>query len=330
MKVFGRTVTRLAVLLSCAGMLAGSFGVSAQAQSYPDRSIRLVVGFAAGGGSDAVARLIASGLGEKLGQSVVVENRPGANTIIATQYVKGQPADGYTLLYTSASFVINPALQAVSYDVKKDFVPVALINSIPLLLVTNNQVPASNIEELVAYAKSQPNRLSYASFGVGSAAHLAAEQFLAKTGLDMLHVPYKGSAPGLVDVMGGQVTMMMPGIGSAVALVKEGKLRAIAVSSAKRASVMPDVPTIAESGVDGYEIVTWETIQAPTGTPPDVVARLNVAIGEVLASPEIREKMIKLGVEPESAKSPQEVAAFMDREAEKFAAIIRERRIQVQ
>lgn len=327
MRTIERITVKLAAVLA-AGALLGIQCEQAQAQSYPERPIKLVVGFAPGGGSDAVARLLATGLGEKLGQSVVVENRPGANTIIATQYVKSQPADGYTLLYTSASFVINPALQEVNYDVERDFSPVALVDSIPLLMVVNTQVPAKSVEEFVAYAKGQPNKLSYASFGLGSAAHLASEQLLARTGMEMVHVPYKGSAPGLVDVMGGQVTMMMPGIGSAVNLVKEGKLRALAVSSSKRASVMPDVPTIAESGVDGYELVTWETVQVPAGTPAEIVVKLNAAIRETLATPEVRERMIKMGVEPEGMKSPDEVAKFISSEAAKFGSIIRERRIE--
>jgi len=325
MKIIGRFAG-----VCAAATFLGAACAPAQAQPYPNRSIKLVVGFAPGGGSDAVARLLATGLGEKLGQSIVVENRPGANTIIATQHVKGQPADGYTLLYTSASFVINPSLQEVNYDFDKDFASVALVDSIPLLLVTNNKVPAKSVKELVAYAKRQPEKLSYASFGVGSAAHLASEQLLALTGMDMVHVPYKGSAPGLVDVMGGQVTMMMPGIGSAVNLVKDGKLTALAVSSSKRASVMPDVPTIAESGVPGFELVTWETVQAPAGTPPAIVAQLNTAIREVLATPSMVERMIQLGVEPESTKSPDDVAKFIRSEADKFQGIIRDRRIEAQ
>lgn len=302
----------------------------AQAQAYPTRPVTLVVGFAAGGGSDAVARLLGTALGARLGQQIVVDNRPGANTLIATQYVRSRPADGYTLLFTSASFAINPALQKLNFDIHKDFMPVALVDTVPLLLVTNNDVPARSVKELISLAKAQPHKLTYASFGAGSAAHLASELLLSMTGTEMVHVPYKGSAPALVDVMGGQVTMMLPGIGSAVNLAREKKLRALAVSSSRRSSVMPDVPTIAESGVPGFELVTWETIQVAAGTPPQIVARLNTAIREVLATPALREQMIKLGVEPESTKSPAEVGKFVRSEADKFARLIRERNIKAE
>lgn len=316
--------TAIAALGICA--LVGS--ASAQAQSYPDRPIKLVVGFSPGGGSDTTARLLATALGTRLGQPIVVENRPGANTIIATQYVASQPADGYTLLFTSASFAINPSLQKLSYDSDRDFAPVALVDTIPLLLVTNLDVPAKSVGELIDLAKKQPGKLSYASFGLGSAAHLASEQLLAMTGTEMVHVPYKGSAPALADVMGGQVTMMMPGIGSAASLVKGGKVRALAVSGSKRATGMPDVPTIAEAGVTGFDVVTWEAILAPAGTPPAIVARLNGALREVLATPAIRDQMIQMGMEPDGTKSPSEVTAYIKREEQKFSTLIRERHIE--
>lgn len=320
----------LAVLGLVIGALFGATCAQAQAQPFPHRPITLVVGFAPGGGSDAVARLLATALGAKLGQPIVVDNRAGANTIVATQYVRNRPADGYTLLFTSASFAINPALQKLNFDIYKDFSAVALVDTVPLLLVTNNEVPVKSVRELIALAKAQPGKLTYASFGAGSAAHLASELLLSMTGTDMVHVPYKGSAPALVDVMGGQVTMMLPGIGSAVNLAREGKVRALAVSSGKRSAVMPDIPTIAESGVPGFDLVTWETVQAPAGTPPDIVARLNTAIREVLATPELRAQMIKLGVEPESTKTPAEVGKFIRGEADKFGKIIHDRNIKAE
>jgi tripartite-type tricarboxylate transporter receptor subunit TctC len=318
----------LAVASLAISAVFGSACAQAQAQPYPNRPITLVVGFAPGGGSDAVARLLGVSLSAKLGQQIVVDNKPGANTMIATQYVRSRPADGYTLLFTSASFAINPALQKLNFDIYKDFTPVALVDTVPLLLVTNNAVPARSVRELISLAKAKQGKLTYATFGAGSAAHLASELLLSMTGTDMVHVPYKGSAPALVDVMGGQVDIMLPGIGSAVNLAKEGKVRALAVSSSKRASAMPDIPTIAESGVPGFELVTWETIQAPAGTPPEIVARLNTAIREILATPELRAQMIKLGVEPESTKTPAEVAKFVRSEAEKFAKLIRDRNIK--
>jgi len=304
--------------------------VSAQesTQSYPTRPIKLVVGFPPGGSSDATARLLGAALSVKLGQQIVVENRPGANSIIATQYVKSQPADGYTLLSVSSSFAINPALQKLNYNIYKDFAPVALLGVIPLWLVTPASIPVKSIPDLVSMAKAQPGKLPYASYGPGSAGHLASELLLSKTGINMIHVPYKGSGPGLIDLMSGQVTMMMPTVASSINLVKDGKLRAIAVSSKSRVSAVPDVPTISESGVPGFELVAWESIQAPAGTPAHIINRLNTAIREVLATPDFREKLVKLGIEPDSGKTPVEVATFIRSEADKFEKIVRERNIK--
>lgn len=317
--------------LTAFAMLA-CFPVSAQepTQSYPTRPIKLVVGFPPGGSSDATARLLGAALSVKLGQQIVVENRPGANSIIATQYVKGQPADGYTLLSVSSSFAINPALQKLNYNIYKDFAPVALLGVIPLWLVTPASIPVKSIADLVSMAKAQPGKLPYASYGPGSAGHLASELLLSRTGINMIHVPYKGSGPALIDLLSGQVTMMMPTVASSINLVREGKLRAIAVSSKKRVSAVPDVPTIAESGVPGFELVAWESIQAPAGTPATIVSRLNTVIREVMATPDFREKLVKLGIEPDSGKTPAEVAAFIRSEADKFEKIIHERNIKAE
>ena len=257
------TLTRRHLLAASAAAVAAP-AVFAQKDTWPSKPLRIVVPYPPGGSSDIIARSISTVLQDSLKQTVIVDNKPGANTILATQYVRSKPADGYTLLFTSASFAINPSLQKLNFDIYKDFAPVALVDTVPLLLVTNNDVPAKSVRELVALAKSQPKKFNYASFGAGSAAHLATEQLLQMTGTEMVHIPYKGSGPALVDVMGGQVTMMMPGIGSAVNLAKEGKVRALAVSSAKRSSSMPEVPTIAESGVPGFELVTWEAILVST------------------------------------------------------------------
>ena len=312
-------------------LLVALFGAGAAwAQAYPSKPIKLIVGFPPGGGSDALARLVGAALTEKLGQQVLVDNKPGANTIVATQYVQTQPADGYTLLFVSASFAINPSLYKLTYDIQKDFTPVAVVAIVPLLLITNNNVPAKSVKDLVAMAKAQPGKLTFASFGTGSAGHLAAEMLLSMTGTDMIHVPYKGSAPAITDVMGGRVTMMLPGIGSAINLAKDGKLKALAVSTAKRVSGAPDIPTIAESGVPGYDVATWESIQAPAGTSPDVVAKLNAAIREVVASNELREKMINLGFEPDAMKSPGEAAQFVRSEMNKWGKVVRERNIKVE
>jgi tripartite-type tricarboxylate transporter receptor subunit TctC len=323
-----RVVRTAAIVISA--VLALASAQLAGAQSWPAKPIKLIVGFPPGGGSDALARLTAAALTEKLGQQVVVDNKPGANTILATQFVQSQPADGYTLLFVSASFAINPSLYKLTYDIEKDFTPVAVVAIVPLLLVTNNEVPAKSVAELVALAKSQPGKLTFASFGIGSAGHLAGELLQSMTGTEMLHVPFKGSAPALADLMGGRVTMMLPGIGSAINLAKEGKMRALAVSTAARASGAPDIPTVAESGVPGYDVATWESIQAPVGTPPEVVAKLNAAIREVVATKALREKMINLGFEPDALKSPAEVGQFVKSEKEKWARVVKERGIKVE
>ncbi len=311
-------------------VLASLLGFNAAAQSYPARPIKLIVGFPAGGGSDAAARLTAAALQEKLGQPIVVENKPGANTIIATQFVATQPADGYTLLFVSASFAINPSLYKLDYDIHKDFTPVALVVQVPLILISNNDLPAKSVKEIVALARAKPGELTYASFGIGSAGHLAGELFCSMTATDMRHVPYKGSAPAITDLLGGRVSIMFPGIGSAMPLVKEGKLRGVAVTTAKRTPVAPDIPTVGETGVPGYEVATWESIQAPAGTPAAVVAKLNKTIGEVLATKELQDKMIALGLDPDGRKSPAEVAAFMRSEAAKWGRVVKERNVKVE
>ncbi|HEV7801563.1 MAG TPA: tripartite tricarboxylate transporter substrate binding protein, partial [Burkholderiales bacterium] len=320
-------VRAIVFLLLAAGFAAGG----AWAQSgYPSKPIKLIVGFPPGGGSDALARLIAAALTEKFGQQVVVDNKPGANTIVGTQYVQSQPADGYTLLFVSASFAINPSLYKLTYDIEKDFTPVAIVAIVPLLLITNNGVPAKTVRDLVAMAKAQPGKLTFASFGAGSAGHLAGEMLLSMTDTDMIHVPYTGSAPAITDVMGGRVTMMLPGIGSAINLAKDGKVKALGVSTAKRVSGAPDVPTMAESGVPGYDVATWESVQAPAGTPPEVVAKLNIAIREAVANNDLRQKMIGLGFEPDAMKSPAQSAQFVRSEKDKWGKLVRERNIKVE
>ncbi|QJR12902.1 hypothetical protein DSM104443_03996 [Usitatibacter rugosus] len=328
MSLIRHSFARLAGAVTLGVLFLASAGI-AHAQ-YPNKPIKLIVGFPPGGGSDSAARLTAQALSDKLGQPVVVENKPGANTIIATEFVKSQPADGYTLLFVSASFAINPSLYKLSFDPEKDFAPVGLVAVVPLMLITNMEIPAKNVAELVALAKAQPGKLTYASFGQGSAAHLAGEMFSAMTGTEMLHIPFKGSGPAITELLGGRVTMMFPGIGSAVPLVKEGKLRGIAVSTSKRVGYLPDIPTVAESGVPGFDIGTWESIQAPAGTPPDVVAKLNAAMKDVLATPVLREKLVALGMEPDGTKSPAETAQFIRSETQKFGKLVKDRNIKVE
>ena len=323
-----RAATRIAMAALCA--LAAFTAAGVAAQGYPNKPIKLIVGFPPGGGSDAAARIAGAALAEKLGQPVVVENKAGANTILATQFVGSQPADGYTLLFVSASFAINPSLYKLTYDPEKDFTPVGLVAIVPLMLITGPESPIKSVKDLIAMAKAKPGEVTYASFGAGSAGHLAGELFCSMTGTDMQHIPFKGSAPAITDVMGGRVTIMFPGIGSAVPLVNSGKLKALAVTTAQRASSSPSVPTVEESGVPGYVVSTWESIIAPAGTPPDVVARLNKALAEVMATKEVREKMVALGLEPDGTKNPAQTAQFIRAEMAKWAKVVKERGVKVE
>ena len=336
-RIFAITLISLAALTGAGTVAAqpastgsGQAASTGSGQAYPAKSVKGIVGFPAGGGSDALARLVCAALSDKFGQQFVVDNKAGANTIVATQFVRSQPADGHTLLFVSASFAINPSLQKLDYDIEKDFTPVAVMAIVPLLLITNNNLPVNSVRELIAMAKAQPGKLNYASFGIGSAAHLAGEMFLSMTGTDMIHVPYKGSAPAVVDVMGGRITMMLPGIGSAINFAKEGKLKALAVSTGKRVLGAPDIPTIAEAGVPGFDVATWESIQAPAGTPPDVIAKLNAAVREAVAGAGLRQKMIDLGFEPDGTRSPAEVGQFVKSEMNKWGRLVRERNIKVE
>lgn len=326
-KLYRRQILAVAVLT----LLAGAPELHAQASgAYPSRPIRLVVGFPPGGSSDATARLLGTALSVKLGQPVIVDNKPGANTAIAAQYVKSQPADGYTLLAVQSSFAINPSLQKQNYNIATDFAPVALLGVIPLVMVTPNQMPAKSVSEVVAMAKAQPGQLSYASYGAGSAGHIASELILSMAGVDMVHVPYKGSGPALVDVMGNQVSMLLATVTATLGVAKEGKVKAIAVTSGKRVSAFPNVPTVAESGFANYELVEWEAIQAPANTPKDVIDTLNKAFREVVSMPELRAKMATLGIEPDASKSPAEVGIFVQKERDKFAKIVQDRGIKPQ
>ena len=317
----------------CAAALVATMALgcaSAWAQAYPVKPVKLIVGFPPGGGSDSLARIVAAGLTEKFPQQVVVDNKAGANTIVATQFVQSQPPDGYTLLFVSASFAINPSLYKLTYNIEKDFAAVTIVAIVPLLLITPPNLPANSVKDLIAMAKAQPGKLTFASFGAGSAGHLAGEMLAAITGTEMIHVPYKGSAPAVADVMGGRVTMMLPGIGSAINLAREGKVKALGVSTAKRVAAAPDIPTIAESGVPGYDVATWESIQAPAGTPADVITKLNAAVREVVASKDVRQKMINLGFEPDAMKTPAEAAQFVRNEMNKWGKLVRDRNIKVE
>ncbi len=293
------------------------------ADIYPAKPVKIVVPYTPGGGADILARTLAAALSPKLGQNVIVENRPGANTITGTEFVAHAAPDGYTLMLTPASFAINPSFYKLPYDTVHGFAPVALVALVPLLLVTNPKLPVNSVTDLIALAKAQPGKLTFASYGSGSPAHLAGELFKSMTGVDMLHVPYKGSAPALSDIVAGHVSLSFSSMSPAVPLVKSGRLKAIAVTTPKRVSAMKEIPTVGESGVPGYEVQAWNGIVAPAGTPKDVVAKLNKAIADIVATGEFRERISAQGFEPDSS-TPEDFRELIERDIGKWAKVIKE------
>ena len=320
-------VLHIAFAAACTALLFGSATVGAQ--SYPRGPVRLVVPYPPGGGADTLARLVAGKMRDRLGQQVIVDNRPGGNTIIGSEYVAKQPADGQTLLYVPSSFAINPSLYKLPYSTEKDFAPIALVAQVPLLLVSNLSFPVHNVRDLIKAAKEKPGTITFSSFGTGSPSHLAGELFKYMTHTDMLHVPYKGSAPSLVDLVGGQVFISFSSIEPALALVGAGKLRPIAVTTARRVAGAPEIPTVAEAGVPGFEAAGWNGIVAPAGTPPEIVQRLGTIINEAIGSPDLSSKFAAQGVEVD-LKTPQQFAAMISHEIRKWAQVVKTANIKIQ
>ena len=313
---------KLARLLKCLGVML--FVSAAAAQSYPSKPIRFVVPYPPGGPLDTVARLLGQKVAESVKQPVIVDNKPGAGGNIGAGAVAKSPADGYTILMGAvATHAINPTLYAsIPYDPVKDFQPVTQLASTPNVLIVNNSVPAANVRDFIAYAKAHPGKLNFGSGSTGSAGHLAGELFKAMAGVDMTHVPYKGAAPAMQDLIGGQVQVMFDNFASANAQVKAGKVKALAVTTAKRSTLAPELPTIGESGLPGFDINTWFGIFVPAGTPRDVVDRLHAEFTRALALPDIRERLVNLGAEPVGNR-PEEFAAYIRSEGEKYARVIK-------
>ena len=295
------------------------------AQSWPSKPIRWIVPFAPGGTTDILARTIAEKLTPALGKPVIVENNPGAGGGVgATQTAKAAP-DGYTIMGgTISTHAINASLyKSLPYDPVRDFVPITLIARVPNLLVVNPDVPAKSVKELIALLKANPGKYTFASSGNGTSQHLSGELFKSMAGIDMQHIPYKGSPPALQDVVGGQVTMTFDNITTAWPLAKAGKLRALAVTTAKRSPIAPDVPTLAESGLAGYEVGSWQGVFAPAGTPPEVVRRLNTEIVKIINMPDVRAKLEALGAEP-VGNSSDEFASIVKSEVAKWAKVVKQ------
>jgi tripartite-type tricarboxylate transporter receptor subunit TctC len=297
-----------------------------QAQAWPNRAVRIIVPYPPGGIGDTVTRAIAQGLSEQFGQPFVIDNKPGASQKIGAEMVAKSPADGYTLFLGSVtSLAINVNSQKkMSYDPVRDFSPVSMAFFSPLYLVVNPSVPANSVNELISLSKAQPGKLSFASIGQGGSIHLAGELFRSMAGLEMMHVPYKGSAPALTDVIGGQVNLMFDAGVSALPQVRAGKLRALAVTSSKRSSSAPDLPTVAEAGnLPGYEATIWFGFVAPVGTPLEIVNRLSQEISKVIRQPGLRERFAPQGVELASS-NPAEFAEFIKTEIPKWGKVLRD------
>lgn len=313
-----------AILWSLTATFAWSQG------AYPNKTVRLIVPFPPGGGNDVIARVVAQKLTDKWGQTVVVDNRAGANGIVGLQALMQAPADGYTLAVGAAGpMAVNPSLYAkLPYDPLKDFSPVTNLVNFPLLLVTHPSVPAKTTRELVALAKAKPGQLTYASPGSGNSGHLAGELFNSMAGVNIVHIPYKGQGPAQTDLMAGQVNMLYSSIPSVIQQVKNGQLTAIAVGSAKRLSSIPDVPTIAESGVSGYEAYSWVGLVAPAHTPPDIVRKIYRDVSDILKQRDVAEKLNQQGALP-VGDTPEEFALYIRDEIAKWGKVVRDANIKL-
>ena len=305
------------------------FSGSAFAQAYPTKTVTIVVPTAPGGANDAMARIVAQGLSQKLGQPVIVDNKPGANGAIASEFVARAIPDGHTILWGYiATHGINPALQRLKYDPIADFEPIGMVASSPTLLVTTNSLPVTNAKELVALLKAKPDSISYASAGIGTAPHLTAELFQINTGTQMLHVPYKGSAPALVDTIGGTTQVMFPSLFSAFPFVTGGKLRALGIAGEKRSSVLPNVPTLREQGIPNMSVTQWYALFAPAKTPTAIINRLNKELNLTLNDKANEKKIEDQGAEVETG-TPEQLKNLVQKEVVRWKKLVDSAKITV-
>ncbi|TPG24893.1 Bug family tripartite tricarboxylate transporter substrate binding protein [Variovorax guangxiensis] len=316
--------------VQAATLALGLSATLALAQAWPTRSISLIVPFPAGGTTDVLARALADRLSQSLGQPVVVESRPGAGATVGADFVAKAKPDGYTLLMGAVHHTIATSVyKKLPYDFQKDLAPVSTVAMVPNVLVVNATLtPARNVAELVAFAKSAPTKLAYGSNGNGTAQHLIGTQFQASTGVELLHVPYKGSGPLTTDLLGGQVAMSFDTITPVLQHIQAGKLRALAVTTAKRSSVLPDVPTLEEAGLKGFDIGTWFGVLAPAATPKDVVARLNSEMVKIIRSPDFAQRMQAIGAEPLGG-TPDQMAKQIADETTKFAKLVKDGKVVI-
>jgi hypothetical protein len=329
-RIHRRTLAaRLGRSLVAAALLAGAASAHAQdAADYPNKPVRVIVPYAAGGGTDIAARLIAAKLGERLGQRFVVDNRPGAGGSLGTEVAVRSVADGYTLLFHSGTLAVDPSFKKkLPYDVRKDLAPVSLVVSGPFFLVINPQLPVKNAGDLIAYARANPKKLNFGSPGIGSSIHLAGEVFKSMAGIDVQHVPYKGNAPAMQGLIGGEIHFLFDLISLSKPMVDSGKIRMLGVSSLTRSADIPDLPTISESGLPGYDTSVWLGMLAPAGVPRGIVNKISAAIRSIVESPDVRAQLRAQGFEP-IGNSPDEFAAFLAKDIERYGKVIREAKIE--
>ncbi|HQQ69271.1 MAG TPA: tripartite tricarboxylate transporter substrate binding protein [Alicycliphilus sp.] len=324
------TLTRRTLAILASALVLPGAAMAQSESNWPSRPIKWVVPFPPGGAMDVIARTLGDKAARELGQSFVIENRPGAGGNIGADYVAKQPADGYTIMITSIGMATNKALYSkLGYDPVKDFAPVSLLAVVPNVLVVNTAKSADkSVKDVLAHARREPGKLTYASAGNGTSIHLAGEMFASMAAVQLLHVPYKGSGPAVTDMLGGQVDLMFDSITSARPHIQSGKLRALGVTTARRSAALPDVPTIAEAGVPGYEVSPWFAVFAPAGTPAAVVARLNQALNGAMKQPDTLKKLESVGAEP-IGSTPQELAAHLNKELDRWGKLIKERNIQL-
>jgi tripartite-type tricarboxylate transporter receptor subunit TctC len=299
----------------------------ALAQAFPNKPMRLVVPYPPGGGADGNARSLAQPMASLLGQPIVVENKPGASGILAANTVLQSPADGYTMLFDTFPYVVNAVLRKLPFDPVKDLLPVSQAINMPLILVVPAETPFKSVQELIAYAKANPGKLNYGSYGAGGAAHLAAELLARDAGIDWVHVPYKGGAPAMADVLAGRLSAYFTNPITGLAHIQSGKIRALATTGAQRMKVLPDVPTIKEIGYKDFEVVEWNGFFVPAGTPADVITKLSETVKLATQQPEVQKRMAAQGVEP-VGNSPKEFSDFLQGQIQKWAALVKSNNIR--
>ena len=320
---------RQMLLAATGGAFSAALPLTVRAQDYPNRSIRIIVPSAPGGGADSNSRTMAAAMSQILGQSIVVENKPGGSGIISDMAVVQSKPDGYTVLMEIFSFAVNPALRKLPFDPVRDLAPVSQVLNMANVLVVPVSAPYQNLQEMLAYARANPGKLTYASYGNGGTAHLAGEMLARDAKIDWLHVPYKGGAPAVADLLAGQVSAYFANPISGIPFVKSGKLRALAVTSRKRLEVLPDVPTFIESGFKDFEVVEWNGMLVPAQTPPEVINRLHAAVVEALKDPEVHERLVRAGIEP-VGNTPQEFAAFLQEQFNRWDVLVKSNNIRVE